>query len=440
MSQRDQTEVLNTQAEPAERLKVRVIQGPRQGESFELPPNRPVIVGSSVEATFQLPDSAVSRLHLELTSDGRTCDARDLDSTNKSWFEGRQFQRISLLPGAVIRVGETELQLLSGDHDPLPPADVTAFGALRGKSRRMRQVFATLQRAARTDATVLVTGETGTGKELVAEAIHKASARKDGAFVVVDCASIPTNLIESELFGHLKGAYTHAHQDRQGAFQKADGGTVFLDEIGELPVDLQPRLLRVLETKTIKPVGANIYTKINTRVVAATNRDLRAEVNARRFRGDLFFRLAVLGVHLPSLRERREDIPLLARHFAEQRAGSGPPQTFSADTLAALTSYDWPGNVRELRNVVDQAATLSPRGLSMALSMRPEEGAARGALGLEVFYDLPYKEAKKRAVWAFERAYVARAVEEADGNISRAAKKMGLHRNMVHRILSREQS
>ncbi len=442
VTERDQTEVLSGRAEPAERLHIRILSGPLQGRSMELQQGRPVLVGSSPEATLQVPDTAVSRLHLELTSDGRTCVARDNGSTNGLWFEGRRVERMSLLPGAVVRIGEsTEIQLLCGDDDPLPPAEVTAFGALRGRSRLMRQVFATLQRAARIDATVLVTGETGTGKELVAEAIHGASHRKDAPFVVVDCASIPANLIESELFGHLKGAYTHAHQDREGAFQKADGGTVFLDEIGELPVELQPRLLRVLETKTIKPVGANTFTKINTRIIAATNRDLRAEVNARRFRSDLFFRLAVLGVHLPSLRSRREDIPMLAKHFAGLSATGGEEPKLSADTLAALTSYDWPGNVRELRNVVDQATALSPKGLSIALHLAPEQSPEESsAMGLEVFYDLAFKEAKKRAMWAFERAYVARAVKEADGNVSKAAKKMGLHRNMVHRILSREQS
>jgi DNA-binding NtrC family response regulator len=430
------TKVLGARFSSAGSYLVRVLSGELKGEEAILSPDAPFVIGSSFDATLRLPDGAVSRRHLELTLDGGVVKAKDLGSTNGSYYEGSRFAVLDLGPGAVVRVGETELQLIAPDKtDPLPPSEATEFGRLIGKSRRMREVFAILERAAETEATVLVSGETGTGKEEVAAAIHRASARRDGPFVVVDCGSIPANLIESELFGHVKGAYTSAVADRVGAFEAASGGSIFLDEIGEMPMELQPRLLRALETRSIKRVGANDFRKVDVRVIAATNRELEEEVTAKRFRADLFFRLAVVRVNVPPLRARREDIPLLARHFLAESKGA---LDLTPELMATLSSYDWPGNVRELRNVLHQATSLSSQGLSLALRLRQNQEGARSAdsPGFEAFLDLPYKEARRQALEAFELAYAKHAVDAAGGNVSRAAETAQVHRNVLHRILS----
>jgi DNA-binding NtrC family response regulator len=435
-------------------LLVRVVKGESVGQETALPRGQPVLIGTSFEATVQLKDNAVSRLHLELIYRGGLVHARDLGSTNGSFAEGLRFSAIDLLPGSMFRIGETEMQIVSVERDdPMPISQATQFGGLVGRSRKMREMFAVLERVSRTNSTVLLTGETGTGKEVAADAIHRASPRSAGPYVVVDCASIPASLIGSELFGHLKGAFTHAENDRVGAFASANGGTIFLDEIGELPVDMQPRLLRVLETRTVKPIGGNEVQKVDVRVVAATNRNLEDEVRAGRFRSDLYFRLAVVKVQLPALRERREDILPIARHLSRllsQRSGEedAGELEFSPENIAAMISYAWPGNVRELRNVIQQALSLSSEGLSLAAKLSTKTrgkspvNVARevGAEGFEIFYELPFRDARKRAVDAFELGYVRNAIEREDGNVSRAAEKMGLHRNMVHRILKREKS
>lgn len=428
-------------------LIIRILSGTLKGNEAIILGHEPFVIGTDFSATLRLPDPSVSRRHIELINQGGYVNATDLDSTNGCYFEGNRFKSLDLGPGSVFRLGETELQIVAPEkNDPIPPSEETSFGRLLGKSRKMREVFAVLERAARTDATVLIAGETGTGKEIVAEAIHEGSARKDAPFVVVDCASIPSNLIESELFGHVKGAYTNAMTDRMGAFEQADGGTIFLDELGELPPALQPRLLRVLETRRIKRVGANEFRPVNVRVIAATNRSLEDEVRAKRFRSDLYFRLAVLRVNLPALRDRREDIPVLAKAFLHrhnERTDSSLDLT--PEIIAALTSYDWPGNVRELRNVIDQAASLSSEGLSLALQLKAKRKATTlrhrddGASGIIVggFFGLPYKEARKQALEAFELAYAQHVVDLAGGNITKAAEHAQVHRNVLHRILAR---
>jgi transcriptional regulator with GAF, ATPase, and Fis domain len=451
-------------------LLIRILNGPLRGNEAILLGSEPFIIGSSFESTLRLPDPAVSRRHIELRNLGGTVQARDLASTNGSFFEGSRFTELTLGPGSVFRLGETDLQIVAPERsDPIMPSEAESFGPLLGRSRRMREIFAVLERAAKNEATVLVTGETGTGKEVVAEAIHQRSPRAAKPLVVVDCASIPANLIESELFGHVKGAYTNALTDRAGAFESADGGTIFLDEIGEMPALLQPRLLRALETRTVKRVGANEFRPVNVRVIAATNRNLEDEVRAGRFRVDLYFRLAVIRVNLPPLRARRDDIPLLSRHFIGElppRGPGAPPLELSAEIQAALSSYDWPGNVRELRNVVHQAASLSSEGLSLALRLKAQNrettepeveahggadggeaglirasgapGAPSEARGFETWFRLPYKEARRQAIEAFELAYAENAVRVAGGNVSKAAEASDVHRNVLHRILARK--
>ncbi len=452
------TQVLSNAIDGADGVVlIRVLSGELKGNEAILLGEAPFIIGSSFDATLRLPDAAVSRKHIELRNLGGVVRVRDLDSTNGSYYEGGRFSELDLAPGAVFRIGATELQIVAPEKaDPIPPSDATRFGGLLGKSRRMREVFAILERAARTDATVLVGGETGTGKEVVAEAIHRQSGRRDKPFIVVDCASIPANLIESELFGHVKGAYTNAVTDRDGAFQAANGGTIFLDEIGEMPAALQPRLLRALETRTVKKVGSNDFSPVDVRVIAATNRNLEEEVRAKNFRSDLYFRLAVIRATLPPLRERREDIPLLARHFLDElreRTNADATLELTSDVVAQLTSHDWPGNVRELRNVIHQAASLSSEVLNLAAQLRrtPDrpvssagagapagEGAPAGAAGgFDPFLGLPYKDARRQALEAFELAYAQHVVDQAGGNVSKAAEIAQVHRNVLHRILAR---
>src|SRR5207244_9532893 len=261
-----------------------------------------------------------------------------------------QVVRAYLPSGGVLTVGQTRMQFQLGpSHLRIPLSDKTQFGGLVGQSESMRAAFAVLERAAASDATVLIEGETGTGKEGAAEALHLGSSRRDKPLVVVDCASIPANLMESELFGHEKGSFTGASGPRIGAFEEADGGTVLLDEIGELPLEQQPKLLRLLERKEIRRLGADHVTRLDVRVVAATHRDLRAAVNHRTFRADLYFRLSVVRITLPPLRERPEDIPLLVDRLLQRMSAS--PE-IAADLrrpefLAGLLRASWPGNVRE---------------------------------------------------------------------------------------------
>ncbi len=440
------THVLSNAIDGAEGVVlIRVLSGEMKGHEAIVMGEAPFVIGSSLEATLKIPDPSISRKHAEIRNKGGVVHVRDLGSTNGCYYEGGRFQELDLSAGAVFRIGETELQIVAPQKaDPMPPSERTAFGGLLGKSRKMREVFAILERAAKTDATVLVTGETGTGKEVVAEAIHRASARGEQPFIVVDCASIPANLIESELFGHVKGAYTNAMTDRTGAFEAANGGTIFLDEIGEMPAQLQPRLLRALETRTIKRVGANEFTPVDVRVIAATNRTLEDEVRNNNFRSDLYFRLNVIRATLPSLRERREDIPMLARHFLDELAAKTDAQfELTKEVIAALTSHNWPGNVRELRNAIHQAASVSNEVLSLAAQFRKQPGqpdagaAAASGEGFDAFLELPYKDARKQALEAFELAYAKHAVSEAGGNVSKAAERAQVHRNVLHRILAR---
>jgi DNA-binding NtrC family response regulator len=315
----------------------------------------------------------------------------------------------------------------------LEPSTATAFGGLSGHSLAMRQVFALLERIAHTEAGVLISGETGTGKELCAEALHARSPRANRSLVVVDLAALAPSLIESELFGHVRGAFTGAVSDRAGAFERADGGTLFLDEVGELSRELQPRLLRALERGQVKRVGANEYRTVNVRVVAATHRDLRALTREGRFREDLYHRLAVLAVRLPALRERPEDIPELAEHFL---ARLGRPEALGPQGLARLASYGWPGNVRELRNVIERAVSLAPPGEEvppelLSLPSEPPRPAPRDVSGL------PFKKAKNQLVESFEREYLGALLARCGHNISRAAREAGIDRVYLHRLLKR---
>jgi len=298
----------------------------------------------------------------------------------------------------------------------------------------MRELFTVLERVAGSSEPVLIEGETGTGKELCAEAIHKASTRARGPFVVCDLAGVPRTLIESELFGHVKGAFTGAAADRVGAFESGHRGTVFLDEIGELEADFQPRLLRALENHTVRRVGSAIYRNVDVRIIAATNRDLGQEVESGGFRTDLFHRLSVVRVRLPALRERKEDIPFLVEKFL---AGSGVK--IASSTMALLQEYDWPGNVRELKNVLrrgvalqSDGGTLEPESLGLAVTAGGASPSTPAAADT-------YHEAKAQLIETWERSYVRKLLDEHGGNVSRAARKCGLGRAYLHRLIRKYQ-
>jgi DNA-binding NtrC family response regulator len=411
------------------RLKVLVLSGPEAGQSHVLRRGR-CVIGKAPECDIVLTDRTISRQHLVLDVREDRVLATDPGSRNGSFCEGMRFSELELRVGAVLKLGTTELKLVPEDarERTVPPSERREFGELVGDSRRMREVFTLLERLVASDADVLIQGETGTGKELCAEALHAGSRRAGKPFVVVDLAGLAPALIESELFGHVKGAFTGAQADRAGAFERAQGGTVFLDEVGELPPEVQPRLLRALERRQVKRVGANNYRALDVRVLAATHVDLEASVKAGRFRGDLFHRLAVLRVTLPPLRERPEDIPLLIDTVLS-RAGR-PPGALSEQTRALLTQYPWPGNVRELRNVVERVVSLGEEALP---DLRTD--ARSGPVGTAL--ELPFKQAKEQLIEGFERDYLRGLLERCEGNISRAAREAGIARMYLRKLLQK---
>jgi len=299
----------------------------------------------------------------------------------------------------------------------------------------MKRLFSLLAKAAPTEATILLQGETGTGKEAIAEAVHQQSRRAKGPFVVVDCGSIPHELIASELFGHAKGSFTGAGADKQGLIEAANHGTLFLDEIGELALDLQPQLLRVLDRRQVRRVGETQSVDVDIRVIAATHRDLRALVKAGQFREDLYYRLAVVATHVPPLRERKQDIPALATWFAEKMGRGSFAQ--SPALLDQLQGHDWPGNVRELRNVVERALSLGDAALEALGESMPRAGESELGKQDPQMLELPFKEAKAQLVEAFERDYLTALLARHHGNISRAAAEAGIDRNYIHRLVKK---
>jgi two-component system, NtrC family, response regulator len=443
----DQSEVPHTDIAPSNRaprvparLRLVVLTGPDQGKQLDLERGT-YLVGKAPGCSLVLTDPIVSRQHLELQVGESGVRVRDLDSTNGSFFGGARFTEVTVGAGAVIAIGSTELKLSASDlTNALLPSTAERFGALLGSSLRMREVFSILERVAQSDVALLIEGETGTGKELCAEAIHAASPRARGPFVICDLAGVSRSLIESELFGHVRGAFTGADRDREGAFQLAHGGTIFIDEIGELELEMQPRLLRALEQRRVKPVGAAQYRDVDVRVIAATNRDLREEVKAGRFRDDLYHRLAVVKVTLPPLRERKEDVARLVDAFL-----AGRDVTVPAETSALLADYDWPGNVRELKNVIERGLSLMGAGRVLGPSLlgveppAPPAGApAAGAVpGWSAIGGEGFRDAKERLIAAWERDYVTQLLKRAGGNVSRAAREGGIDRVYLHRLMKK---
>ena len=410
------------------RFRLRVVDGPSRGKDWQSSGDR-CSIGSHPSNDLVVDDPTVSRFHCEIRLDGRGARVRDLDSRNGTLIDGVPVVEGWLREQSTLKLGRSSLQYQpSAELIALPLSEKTALGPMVGRSAVMRGVFALIERAAASDATVLVEGETGTGKEGVAEALHLLSPRRDQPLVVVDCGAIPENLLESELFGHEKGAFTGASDRRVGAFEKASGGTIFLDEIGELPSDLQPKLLRVLEKRELRRIGSSTMMPVDIRVVAATNRDLRTAVNAGTFRADLFFRLAVVRVVLPPLRSRLEDLPLLVERLLD-RLGGDPAASAALRTpefVANLARAAWPGNVRELRNHLERCL-LFQQPLPLA---GDEAHHAPGESG-------SYAEARRRALADFERAFVERLLAKHGGNVARAAEEAGINRVYLHRLIAR---
>jgi DNA-binding NtrC family response regulator len=418
---RDQTEVLAGVAQkPLVLKKARFVVTKGKDESKEMVLQDPLVtIGTLPENNLVLTDPTVSRRHasVEETSGGYVL--RDLTSTNGTFLEGVRVGEGYLQAGSHIRLGQTEM-VFSPLEERIENLRSSSdrFGDLIGTSRSMREVFGILERVAPTDITVLIQGETGTGKELAARAVHSRSRRATGPFIVFDCGAVAPNLIESELFGHEKGAFTDAVKSRQGAFELADNGTLFLDEIGELAALLQPKLLRALDQREVRRVGAEQTVKVNVRVVAATNRDLEKEVKAGRFREDLFYRLSAVSVYLPSLRMHKEDIEPIAGHLLAGISREAGKQLtgFSLEALAALTTYAWPGNVRELKNVLERAAALCEGNRIETKDLFLSQG--KKAATLEGLSGKTLEEIEKAAIHATLRSVA--------GNKTEAAKVLGI--------------
>jgi two-component system, NtrC family, response regulator GlrR len=415
------------------RFRLLVTGGPDAGKAATSAAERAVI-GTHETADLVLTDRTVSRFHCDITlSEGKAL-LRDLGSRNGTLVDGVSVVQAHLRSGSSLTLGRTQVRFdLGTDHVKIPLSTRERFGLMVGRSPAMRAVFALLERAALSEATILLEGETGTGKEAAAESIHRESARRDGPMIVVDCGAIPPDLLESELFGHERGAFTGAVQSRQGAFEAAGGGTIFLDEIGELSPDLQPKLLRALERREVKRVGSNAYFGVDVRVVAATNRNLRAEVNARKFRSDLYYRLAVLDIRLPPLRERHEDIPALVEHILDSLGSADKPEARLLRTpefYAELSRHPWPGNVRELRNYVERCLALREQTPIVA-----GDRAAEPSLNIDV--GQPLKVAREAWTRTFERRYLEEILGRHNGNVTAAARGAGVDRIYFYRLLWR---
>lgn len=428
----------------AEAFVLEVREGPDKGQRFVLDASRPprVLIGQSPACDLRLSDRMVSRRHLALELRDRVVFVADLDSTNGTTVNGVSIGEAYLRGGELLRLGETTIVVAPGAPAPaITPSTATRFGRLIGGSPEMRRLYPLCERLAASDVPVLVEGETGTGKELLAESLHEAGPRASGPFVVFDCTAVPPNLVEAALFGHERGSFTGALDTRRGVFEQADGGTLLVDEIGDLDLALQPKLLRVIERSEVRRVGGDRNIKVNVRLISATRRDLDREVQAGRFRDDLFFRLAVTRIELPPLRRRPQDIALLVQHFwGELGGGAGPaPQ----DLLTQAASYAWPGNVRELRNAVARRIAL---GDLAALEVGPTAAAATPGPGGDAEHwadrilalDLPLPRARERLIEEFQRLYVERVLARHGGNVSRAAAASGIARRYFQILKARQ--
>jgi len=431
-----------------------------------------ITIGAMEDNDIVLRDDTVSRYHCKIVQEDSGYVLVDLRSTNGSFINKVRIREAYLKPGCMISVGQQQLKFNAREEQvEIVPSDSDRCGDLIGRNARMREIYAIIEKIAPTNTTVVIEGETGTGKEVVAQSIHNLSPRAKGPLIIFDCGAVPPNLIESELFGHEKGSFTGAVMTRQGLFELADSGTLFLDELGELPIDLQPKLLRALEQREVRRVGSSKSIKVDVRIIAATNRNLETEVREGRFRQDLFYRLSVVRLHLPALRERPDDIPLLVSHFLKSQKynrgtnGETRVKAVSPSGFACLQAYEWPGNVRELVNVVERAVSFSDSEIiqpddlpehirdARPRSMRPQTAESMYLLGggntpmptLEaprpsaelIGGDVTFKDAKERWVSSFERDYIISLLKRHGGNISHAAREADIDRKYFRKLMKK---
>ena len=429
-----------------------VADGPDRGKSFVVAPGQPsrVLAGASPACELRLTDRQVSRRHVAFELTGARLRVTDLGSTNGTFVQGVAMLDAYLGGGELVYIGQTTLRVdLVAAIEKVQLSAATRFGRLVGASAEMRKLYPLCERIAASNVPVIIEGETGTGKEVLAESLHEKGPRAGGPFVVFDCTAVPPNLVESALFGHERGAFTGATETRKGVFEEGIGGTILLDELGDLELALQAKLLRVLERSEVQRVGSNRWIRVDTRVLAATRRDLDHEIQAGRFRDDLYFRLAVARIELPPLRRRAGDVTVLAQHFWKQLAPKGIP--FPATFAQRLEDYAWPGNVRELHNAVarrvalgDLASIETARASAadsplIAADSAPSSVQSRGrdlieeVLGL----DLPLPRARQRVIDEFERRYMQRVLAEHGGNVGNAAAASGIARRYFQLLRAR---
>jgi DNA-binding NtrC family response regulator len=456
------------------RCMLQAVADPTQEWSFD---KEEIRIGSMEDNDVVLGDDTVSRYHCRITQEDNGYVLLDQRSTNGTFINKVRIREAFLKPGSIVSVGQSQLRFNAREEEvEIVPSPSDRCAGLIGGNSRMREIYSIIEKIAPTATTVVIDGETGTGKEVVAQAIHSLSPRSRNDLVVFDCGAVPPNLIESELFGHEKGSFTGAVMTRQGLFEQADGGTLFLDELGELPLDLQPKLLRALEQREVRRVGSAKAAKVDVRIIAATNRNLEDEVRAGRFRQDLFYRLSVVRLHLPALRDRIDDVPLLIQHFLENgafnRKPNAPPvRGVSREALHALQLYPWPGNVRELVNVVERAVSFCdndliqlsdlPDYIRSAKAPPPKEPQPRRATTVpmgptstplvsmnpntpapappdELLAEgVTFKDAKERWVASFERDYILQLLRRNSGNISHAARAADIDRKYFRKLMKK---
>jgi DNA-binding NtrC family response regulator len=430
-----------------------VLSGRAKGRTLPIPGSvgSQTRIGKAPDNDLVLEDETISRRHCALERVTEGLRVVDLGSTNGVRVGGARIKEALVEPGTVFRVGDVEVLVgVELADTAVPESAQDHFGLAVGCTPTMRRIFSVLERVAPTPASVLLMGETGTGKDVLARSIHMRSARADGPFEVFDCGAVSTSLVESELFGHERGAFTGAVSSRAGTFERAAGGTLFLDEIGELPLALQPKLLRVLEAREVRRVGGAKSIPVDVRIVAATTRNLLREVASGGFRDDLYFRLAVVTIDVPPLRQRVEDIPALVRRLLGTMSNDGASPIVRDDVVAALKSYAWPGNIRELRNVLERALHVA-RGNELRLEGFPPReafeidahapeaepsGDAAPSAGT-AFDGVSYRELRARVEAQFEREYVTWLLERHDGNVSAAARYASMDRNHLSDLARR---
>jgi DNA-binding NtrC family response regulator len=419
---------------PVRKLRLSVVDGPDRGASVTAEGDR-LTVGTAEGNDLRLTDPTVSRFHLELVCVEQGILVVDPGSTNGTRVDSVRLERAVVDPGTALQLGHSRIEVSTAERALIELHPEDTLGQLRGRSPVMRRMMARVKRLARNDVAVLLVGESGTGKELIAEALHEHSERCDRPFVTVDCGALAPSLVASELFGHERGAFTGAEKLHRGAFERASGGTVFLDEVGELPGELQSHLLGVLERRRIRRVGGQEEIDIDVRIVSATNRDLRAAVNAAQFRLDLYYRLAVVCIDVPPLRERDDDVHLLVEHFLRECGYTGPiEQIFPHEVMRRLEAHRWPGNVRELRNIIEATlATGEPIGVP-TLRPRASEAPSRPPRpGVDL--DRPYKDARAVVVREFEASYLKRLLQRSGGNVTQAAREARMTRSHLFELL-----